>query len=301
MGKKIKNVLVLGCGTMGQQIGLQFAVSGFDVVIFDIFEESLEKGKKRIPRLAEKMAGFQRFSKEDAEKGLKRISFSSDYEEAGKNADLINESVPEDPKLKAEIFAKFNKICPEHTIFTTNTSTLIPSMFAKETGRPEKFAALHFHDLAMTNLVDIMPHKNTSKETLELIRNFCSDSDLFAIELKKEQHGYVFNTMLTQLLTAALSLASKGVASPEDIDKAWMGVMRTHLGPFGIIDSVGIETVWKITDYWAKTLGTNQGKRNAEFLKKYVDEGLLGMKSKKGFYSYPNPKYLNPDFLSGIK
>lgn len=301
MEKQVKNVLIIGSGTMGQQIGLQCAVSGFNVVIYDINQEFLDKAEKRMPHLAEKVAASGRFSAEAAKEGLTRISFTSDAEKAGKDADFINESVPEDPGLKGKVFGQFNEICPEHTIFTTNTSTLVPSMFAEQTGRPEKFAALHFHDLMLTNVVDIMPHPGTSDETLEAVKQFCKDIDHYYIELKKEYYGYVFNNMLSALFTTALTLASKDVASYADIDKAWMGILKAPLGPFGMMDSVGLETVWKITDFWAKTLNNKQGKKNAEFLKQFVDKGELGIKSKKGFYSYPNPEYAQQEFMQGIK
>lgn len=297
----LKKIVVLGCGTMGQQIAIQFAASGFDVTIYDSFENSLEKGKKRIPKLAGQLIDLKRLSKEKVDQGLKRIKFTADKKEAAHNADFINESVPEDPKIKAEIFSEFNKLCPDHTIFTTNTSTLLPSMFAKDTGRPEKFAALHFHDLFLTNLVDIMPHPETSKETIEIIKKVCETTELFPIELKKETNGYVFNAMLSQLLGAALSLASSKTASHQDIDRSWMGVMQNKIGPFGIMDSIGLETMWRVTDYWAKVSKNPQGERNAKFLKEFIDKGDLGIKTNKGFYEYPDPEYLKPEFLHGIK
>jgi 3-hydroxybutyryl-CoA dehydrogenase len=301
MSLKIKKVLILGGGTMGQQIGLQCAVSGFDVTIYDINEDFIKKAEERLPRLAKKVADSGRFSHEAAKQGVKRVKFTTDPETAGKDADIINESVPEDPKLKGKVFAQFNEICPEHTIFTTNTSTLVPSMFADASGRPEKVCALHFHDLQLTNVVDIMPHPKTSEETLEIVRQFTKDIDHYAIELKKEYHGYVFNNMLSTLFSTALTLASREVASYEDIDKAWMGVLKAPIGPFGMMDSVGLETVWKITDYWANTLNDKQSKKNAEFLKKFVDDGNLGIKTRKGFYEYPDAAYFKPEFLKGVK
>ncbi|MDY0132996.1 MAG: 3-hydroxyacyl-CoA dehydrogenase [Desulforegulaceae bacterium] len=301
MSFKINNVLILGAGTMGQQIGLQSAVSGFNVTIYDINEDFIKKAEERLPKLAKKIAASGRFSREAAEEGIKRIKFTTDPDEAGKNTDIISESVPEDPKLKGKVFAQFNTICPEHTVFTTNSSTLVPSMFADASGRPEKLAALHFHDLQLTNLVDIMPHPKTSEETLEIVRQFTKDIDHYAIELKKEYNGYVFNNMLSTLFATALTLASKGVASYEDVDKAWMGVLKAPIGPFGMMDSVGLETVWKITDFWATTTNDKQSKKNAEFLKEFVDKGLLGIKSRKGFYEYPDADYFKPEFLKGIK
>ncbi|MCP4718998.1 MAG: 3-hydroxyacyl-CoA dehydrogenase, partial [Desulfobacteraceae bacterium] len=263
MENKIEKVLILGAGTMGLQIGLQCAAWGFDVTIYDAFDQALDRAKKKLNRLADSLAVNKRVSQEQAAAAPGRIHFSSNPKAAGREADLINESVPEDPKLKQAVFAQFNEICPDHTIFTTNSSTLVPSMIAEATGRPDRFAALHFHDLLLTNVVDIMPHPGTSKQTLEYIRGFCRAIDQFPIELKKEQHGYVFNTMLSELLGSALTLASKEVASVEDIDRAWMGIMKTFVGPFGIMDSIGLETVYKVTDYWAGVKNDPQAKANA--------------------------------------
>jgi 3-hydroxybutyryl-CoA dehydrogenase len=208
--------------------------------------------------------------------------------------------VPEDPALKAHVFFQLDHVCPPHTIFTTNSSSLVPSMFAAATGRPAQFAALHFHSLVWeSNVVDIMPHPGTAPETVEALTVFARRIGQIPIVLQKENHGYVFNAMFNELNTAAISLAANGVASPEDVDRAWMGVMKMPLGPFGWLDGVGLQTVWDITQYWAATTGDAQLQANADFLKQYVDKNWLGVKTGQGFYSYPDPAYARPGFLTG--
>ncbi len=209
--------------------------------------------------------------------------------------------MPEDPKLKGKVFAQFNEICPAHAIFTTNTSSLVPSMFAEATGRPERFAAFHFHDTRVTNIVDIMPHPQTSLEVVDLIEAFAVRIGQIPIMLKKENFGYVFNALIMELFKSAQTLAANDVASIEDVDRAWMGVMHTPVGPFGIMDSIGIDTVWKVTDYWAKIVKDPQQIANAAFMKPYVDKGDLGEKTGKGFYSYPKPAYAKPGFVASKK
>ena len=116
---------------------------------------------------------------------------------------------PEDPKLKAKVLAQFNEICPPHAIFTTNTSSLVPSMFAEKTGRPERFAAFHFHDTRVTQIVDIMPHPKTLPEITDIIEAFAVRIGQIPIILKKENFGYVFNAMLMELFKSAQTLAAK--------------------------------------------------------------------------------------------
>lgn len=297
----VKKVLAIGAGTMGYQIGFLCAVHGYDVAIYDVNKESLEFAKKRVDRLADKFIGRGRLKAEDKAAVLSRIIFTDDAAMAAKDADIVTESVPESVSLKGKIFGEFNALCPERTIFTTNTSTLLPSMFAKETGRPEKFLAFHFHDVLHTDVVDIMPHPGTAPETVALVKDFSDSLGQTTIMLDKENIGYVFNQMLSDWFKSALSLASNGVAVPEDVDRAWMGVMQTPIGPFGVIDSIGLDTVWKISDYWARAAGIEQLAKNAAFLKPYIDAGKLGLKAGEGFYTYPGPKFFDPDFLKPKK
>ena len=295
----IKKVLIIGAGNMGQQIGAQCAIHGFEVVLYDINQDILDKAFERIKKLFKFLVTSNKITQKEADAAINRIIGTTNIQEAAVNADLISESVPEDLDLKKRIFSQFNTICPDHTIFTTNTSTLVPSMFAEGTGRPEKLVALHFHDVRVTDIVDVMAHPGTSEETVNLVIEFARKIGQVPIVLKKESPGYVFNCMLTALFQAAQTLAANGVTSIEEIDRAWMGVLHMSMGPFGLMDSVGIDTVWKVTDYWANKLNDKQSKKNARFLKKYVDKGHLGQKSGQGFYSYPNPAYLKPGFVNG--
>lgn len=298
---KIKRVLILGSGTMGQQIGYLCALHGFDVVIYDISKELLEKAKKRNQKMPLHMGLYDTFSQEDFQQASGRISYTDNPEIAAQGVDIVNESIPEDPKLKSDVFNQFNALCPPEAIFTTNTSSLIPSMFAEATGRPEKFCALHFHVITTTKIVDVMPHPETSSETINVVTEFAKRIGQIPIVLKKEHNGYVFNHMLMALLDSALSIASNGISTPEEVDRAWMGVMNHFIGPFGIIDSIGIGTVHKVTEYWAGMSKDKKALDNAAFLKKYVDAGTLGIMTNKGFYNYPAPAYAEPDFVKGCE
>jgi len=297
----IRKVLILGAGTMGQQIGLQCAMHGYETVYYDLSREILDKAVQRVHKLARWYASMGKIPADRLDDVLSRITSTPDPAEAARDADFVSESVPEDPEIKAAVFSQFNVLCPERTVFTTNTSMLVPSMLAQATGRPGKFCALHFHDLRATTVVDVMPHPGTDPEVTELVKSFAESIGCIVIMLMRENHGYVFNTMLSSLFFSALTLASKGVASVEDIDRSWMGVTYMPMGPFGIMDQVGLSTVWTITDYWAKKTGDAQAQMNADFLKRYVDKGDLGYKTGRGFYTYPDPAYQRPGFLTGGK
>ena len=285
---------------MGQQIGLQCAMHGYDVTLYDIAPHALETAMTQIKGYAAQLVAAGHLPQEAAAAALARIAATSNPEEAAAEADLVSESVPEEPELKGKVFAQFNELCPPRTIFTTNTSTLLPSMFAEATGRPTQFAALHFHTYVwQSNVVDIMPHPGTSEATVELLRAFAKRIGQISILVKKESSSYVFNAMYNALNGAAITLAMKGVASVEDIDRAWMGVTKMPIGPFGMLDVVGLETVWHITDHWAQVTKDPSLRARADFFKEYVDQGWLGVKSGRGFYTYPNPAYQQPEFLTG--
>jgi 3-hydroxybutyryl-CoA dehydrogenase len=294
----VKRILVVGSGTMGQEIGLQCALHGYEVVLYDLDPTALTTAESRMAEYLAYRVKKRHFDNDAATTTRNRLTFESDAARAAQNVDLLSESVPEDPVLKGQVFAQFNNICPPRTIFTTNTSSLIPSMFAEATGRPQLFAALHFHlPVYSSNVVDIMPHKGTSPETVALLESFAQRIGQIPIVLQQEHHGYVFNSMLNAVLDSAITLAANGITSFESVDRAWMGVMKMPIGPFGIIDQIGLDTVWKISDYWATTTNEMQLRKNADFIKTFLDDGHRGKKNGRGFYIYPNPLFEEEGFL----
>lgn len=217
----LQRVLILGAGTMGQQIGLQCALHGYEVRIYDIMPEALQAAEKQIERYAQGLIAEGRLAEPEAAAVLARITITGDPAQAAEDADLLSESVPEQPKLKGQVLGQFNELCPPHTIFTTNSSTLVPSQFAGATGRPDRFCAFHFHQPVWTaNVVDIMPHPGTAAETVALLHDFAGRIDQIPIFVKQEHPSYVFNTMLDALLSSAMELAAEDVATVEDIDRA---------------------------------------------------------------------------------
>ncbi len=299
---EIQRILIVGAGTMGGQIGLQCALYGLDVVVYDSSAEALAAAEKRLAAYADEMVAGDFVTAERARAALGRLAYEPVLGRAAADVDLVSESVPEDPALKGRVFAELNALCPARTVFTTNTSTLLPSMFAQATGRPSRFAALHFHlPVWVANVADVMGHPGTDRAVVDLLAAFAERIGQIPVVLEKEHSGYVFNTMLTALSGAALELVADGVTTPETVDRAWMAIMKTPVGPLGILDSVGLDTVWKIVDYWAEALSDERMRANAALLKRYVDAGRLGVKTGRGFYEYPDPAYQRPDFVTGSR
>ncbi len=292
-----KKVLIIGAGTMGQQIGFLCAMKGFDTIIYDLSQDVLDHSRTRLTRLAEKFVTRRHIDDRQARQALDRVFFSHDAAQAADGVDFVSESVYEDVDLKCRVFETFHPLCPPAAVFTTNSSSLIPSMIADATGRPEKFAAFHFHNTLTSVVVDIMPHPGTAPETVTLIEAFARRLGQRPILVNKENHGYVFNAMLMNLCDTALYLAAGGIATIEDIDRSWMGVMNAGVGPFGIMDSIGLDTTLKVNEVWASQLNDPRAISNVMFLKKYVSAGKLGTKSGEGFYKYPDPAFQRADFM----
>ncbi len=290
----IKNVLILGSGTLGLRIGLQSAISGFNTTIYDIHEDAFTSAKKIQASILKNLIERNRITNEESIEIINRITFTTDALKAAADADFVSESVVEDLEIKKKVWSQFAQLCPSHTIFTTNTSYLMPSQFAAETGRPEQFCAFHFHDVFWANVVDIMPHPTTAPWLTDLLMEMGKKLNQTPVFVKKESPGYIFNAMLVALIGAAGALVTYDIGSIEDVDRSWMGNFKMEMGPFGILDTIGLETVWHITN----TLPDTKSKKFTVLLKTYVDAGKLGVKSGEGFYKYPNPAFQEKEFIN---
>lgn len=292
----IRHILILGAGTLGLRIGLQAAISGFAVTIYDLKAEVFDQARSIHDKILRDHVKRGKIQEDQTETIKARIEWSTDLEAACREVDLVSESVTEDLDLKKKLWAKVGSLCPPHTIFTTNTSYLKPSYMAEDSGRPELFCGFHFHDVFWANVVDVMPHPGTATWISPLLEDLGRKLEQTPIMIKKESPGYVFNAMLLSLIGAAGHLVTSGVASPQDVDRSWMGNFKMEMGPFGILDSVGIDTAWHIT----RVLKDEKSKRFAAMLKTYVDAGKLGVKTGEGFYQYPNPEFKAEDFVMGV-
>jgi 3-hydroxybutyryl-CoA dehydrogenase len=297
---KINNVTITGAGVLGSQVAWQTAFHGFNVSVFDISEEGLEKVKAAHAGFAELFITTRGATKQQIDSTLSRLSYTTDLAEAVKDADIISESVPESVEVKADFYKKLAQVAPKKTIFTTNSSSLIPSQLAEYTGRPEKFAALHFaNGIWDANVGEVMGHSGTSEQTFNRIVEFAKQIGMVPIPIYKEQHGYVLNSLLIPLLGAAGDLAVNNIASPETIDKTWMISTGVKMGPFAIMDIIGMQTMYNLDLMWGKQLNDANKLARAEYIDEhYIQKGKMGAQSGEGFYKYPNPVYAQEGFLS---
>lgn len=297
----ISQVVVIGAGVLGGQIGWHSAFKGKQVVVFDIDQQSLDVCQVRQRDYATIYQNDVGASADDISATCARLVFTTELAAAVAEADLVIEAVPEIPEIKTDLYTKMASLLPARTLLATNTSTLLPSMFAEATGRPEKFCSLHFaNQIWLSNLTEIMGHDTTARDTIKRLVQFSIEIGMVPIPVRKEQNGYVLNTWLVQLLRASLLLVAEGVATAEDVDRTYMianpGAPR---GPLGMVDMIGMKTAYDVGMYWGEQLQDEQWFRGAEYLKtRFLDKGLQGALGGEGFYKYPDPAYEAEDFLA---
>lgn len=309
---EIRNVTVAGGGVLGSQIALQSAYCGFNVKVWLRSEGSIERAQPKLDRFAgiykqtleatkanpaARARGLSDEGATDVEldalaakaaEARASIVLTTDWDEAFSDADLVIEAVAEDPAQKVAFYEELAKHLPEKTIVVTNSSTLLPSQFAAHTGRPEKYLALHFaNDIYRNNTGEVMGHAGTDQQYYDQVVEFAKAIRMVPLCLKKEQPGYILNSMLVPFLSAAEALYANDVADPETIDKTWMLATGAPAGPFRILDVVGLVTAYNIVimNPQAADPSTTPGKIAAK-LKERIDAGKTGINAGEGFYKY---------------
>ena len=213
-----------------------------------------------------------------------------DLKKAVKGADLVIESISEDEKLKKKFFKKMAKMLDKDTIVVTNSSSFLPSKFAKETGRPKKFMALHFaNNIYKQNLAEAMSTKDTDKNVFEDVVAFAESINMVPVKIFKEQAGYLLNTLIIPFMAGGMDLVVNGVSTYQDVDKAWRLGTGAPYGPFQIYDIVGLETGYNIVKKYLKIpsfIAPYNFKGQAALLKKYIDQGKTGVIAGEGFFKY---------------
>ncbi|AWB84907.1 3-hydroxyacyl-CoA dehydrogenase [Corynebacterium liangguodongii] len=283
---EINKVAVLGAGVLGSQIALVTAIRGFEVVSWDISEEAVEAASQRYDKFGHRIAAeVDDIDERAVAEGRSRLSLTTDLAAAVRDADLVIEAVPENLAIKREVWAKVGAAAPARAIFATNTSTLLPSDFAEATGRAEQFLALHFANLIWkNNTAEVMPHKGTDPAYVDILGEFAERIGMVPIKLKKEQPGYVLNTLLVPFLEAGMYLVGSDIAEPADVDLDWRNSTGSPMGPFETIDMIGLRTVKAVRETrpndaeWYKNFGA--------LVDSMIEKGHVGQEAGQGFFTY---------------
>lgn len=310
----IKNVTIIGGGVLGSQIAFQTAFTGHSTTIYLRTKESIKRTEIKLENIKNSYIdaiktmknevnintwslGIADFDNFNYKKTLKKINetidnikLEMDLNKSLKDADLVIESMTEDFNAKKEIYQKIADIMDEKTILVTNSSTFLPSKFAKYTKRSDKYLALHFaNSIWKNNTAEVMKISKTSDESFNEVINFAKDIRMIPLPLKKEKSGYLLNSMLIPLLFSALDLLVNDISDVKSIDTAWKKGTGSPKGPFEIIDTVGLKTAYDIVTIYAKIpsfLAPYNFKKIKKLLKEYLDEGKIGKIGKEGFYKY---------------
>ncbi|MFD4819740.1 3-hydroxyacyl-CoA dehydrogenase family protein [Peribacillus butanolivorans] len=282
----MKNISVIGAGTMGRGIAYVSALGGFNVVLNDVSEENLHKAQQYIEKTMRTSAEKGFLQTEEVERALTQISYSADFNESVKEADLVIEAVFELMSIKIDMFKKFDEACPPHTILATNTSTMSPTEIAAQTKRPDQCIAMHFFNpVHKMKLIEVVRGLDTSNETVAKVMEFGERIGKECVEVN-EFPGFVTSRMNCLIGNEAMNMLMEGIASPQDIDKAMKLGLNHPMGPLELADLVGLDSRLRNMEYLYQTLGEKY--RPSPILVKYVKAGRLGKKSGKGFYDYTN-------------
>jgi 3-hydroxybutyryl-CoA dehydrogenase len=280
----IKSVGIIGSGIMGSGIAQVAATSGFTVVLRSRKQESADQTVAAMQKSLERLVSKERMSQEDADAAVARVTATASIADLA-DCDLVIESVVEDLATKLELFAELDEVCKEGAILATNTSTLSVTDMAVKTGRPERVCGVHFFNPApMMALVEIIETLVSSEETIADVRAFaeaCGKSPV----LVKDRAGFIVNALLFPYLNNAIRMLENGTASRDDIDSAMKGGANFPMGPFALLDLVGLDTSLSILDaLYAEFADPNYAA--APLLRRMVSAGHLGRKSGTGFYDY---------------
>jgi len=294
----IHNVTTAGAGTMGSQVAWQFAFHGKNVTVYDAFEEGIAKGREFHDAFAREFVEQRGASDQEVEAAKNRITYTTDLEQAVADADLVVEQIPEVMALKQEFWTKVSKAAPATAILCTNTSTMLPSDIGADVERPERFLSFHFCvKVWEANVGEIMMTSKTEEKYFDEVVEFAGEVGLVAVPIKKEQLGYVLNSLLVPFTIDALKLAAKGIADAPTIDRTWR-ICMGRVGPMEMADKMGLKTLENRFRVMAEEAGDAELLLVADYLKtEYVDKGRLGITTGEGFYTYPNPEFAREDFL----
>lgn len=289
---------MIGAGTMGAQIATLTAFSGRDVRLFDALPAAMENAKTRIERQIAPEIDRAGMLPADPAVALARLSFADSLEDAVAGADLVIEAVREDRDVKRALFAELDRLAPD-AILATNSSSLPSSTIASAVTKPERLLNTHFFaPIWVRTMLEVMSCGQTDPGVMSAAVRFGRSLGLATAAVHGESKGFIINRIWRAVKRESLRVVDEGVASPQDVDRLWMIFFQTKYAPFGIMDMVGLDVVRDIE--WSYQKETRDPTDvPSETLKRMIAAGELGEKSGSGFYTHPNPEYLEADFLLG--
>lgn len=297
--KEISRVAIVGAGTMGPKIAYRCAVSGLETFLYDKYPQVLETAMGCIRGwMAEKVAGGQ-LSAEEAESAQARLHACASLKECVADVDLVIETVPENLELKRQVFAEIDRLAPFEALICTNSSSLPCSRIADATGRPEKVFNINYSNPTDDLLVEIMKGTQTTRETITAGERFVRSCGMVPIVTLKEIMGFSFNRIWRAIKRECLHLVADGYSNFEDIDRAWMLEFDMSFGPFGLMDIVGLDVIRDIENQYFFD-SRDERDRPPQFLEDMVSQGRLGVKSGRGFYTYPESEYKQDSWLRKV-
>lgn len=274
----------MGCGLMGRGIAQVAASSGHTTIVRDVADEFNKKGKAAITKSLDKFVEKGKMSAEDRDATLGRLTFTTNVSDL-KDSDIIVEAITEDLELKNTLWKELDALCPDHTIFASNTSSLTIAAMAAATSRPDRFVGLHFFNpVPLMKLVEVVRTVTTSAESFDRAMEFARSLRKEPIAAK-DNSGFIVNLLLVPYLIDAIRAVEQGVGTIGDIDKGMMLGTGYPMGPFTLLDFVGLDTTYKIAEIM---FDEYREKRYAPppLLKRMVLAGWYGRKTGKGFYDY---------------
>lgn len=293
----IRKVAIIGSGLLGTQIAIQTAYCGYPVSVYDLDPEAFHRSVQDIRFRIDVSGKKPSPAFEDIDKSIRQIRIHQKLEETVEDADLIIEAVSEDVNLKREVFRRLDAIAPLNAILATNSSSIPISRIEDVTHRAEQCLNIHFYKLDLkTGIADIMAGTRTHPDVLLRARDWVCSIGCIPLMVNKEALGFCFNRIWRAVKREALHSWANGIADFRDIDRGWMVMMDTDTGPFGMMDGVGLDVVYDIEMVYYHESGNAEDHPPEKLIHK-IERNELGIKTGKGFYTYPNPEFLEPHFL----
>ena len=280
----MKNITVIGAGTMGNGIAHSFAQSGYSVNLIDISQDSLEKAIKTITKNLDRQLAKEKINEEDKINTLSNISTNTELDSA-KSSDLVVEAATENTDLKLKIFKQLDEICHQDTILASNTSSISITKIADATNRADKVIGMHFmNPVPIMKLVEVIRGKASSDETTNTIMELSKKLSKVPVEVN-DAPGFVANRILMPMINEAILTLEEGVSGVEEIDTVMILGMSHPMGPLFLADFIGLDVCLSILEVMHD--GFNDKKyKPSKLLVSLVNEGKLGVKSGEGFYNY---------------